>query len=160
MITKPILAVTGHRPDKLGGYDKATYERLLTLAVQHIPAYHPSTVITGMALGWDTAVAEAAFLMQIPFKAYVPFRGQESMWPPASQKLYRNLLKEAYAVIECSSPGYSVEKMQIRNKRMVDDSDLLLALWDGSSGGTANAVNYAMSKNRNMVNLWSEWIKP
>jgi len=33
-----------------------------------------------------------------------------------------------------------------RNKYMVDMADVLFAVWDGQAGGTANTVNYAISR--------------
>ncbi|WP_188052008.1 hypothetical protein [Azospirillum sp. Sh1] len=49
--------------------------------------------------------------------------------------------------------------MNTRNEWMVDHSDRLLALWDGSQGGTANCVRYARGLGRPIDNLWSEWEK-
>lgn len=37
---------------------------------------------------------------------------------------------------------------------MVDDADRILALWDGSSGGTANCVGYANDIKKPITNLW------
>ena len=42
--------------------------------------------------------------------------------------------------------------MQIRNRWMVDNSDLVLAVFDGKKeGGTWNCVKYAKSKNKEIV---------
>jgi uncharacterized phage-like protein YoqJ len=38
---------------------------------------------------------------------------------------------------------YRAELMQIRNEWMVDRCDLLIAVWNGTPGGTANCVAYA-----------------
>lgn len=151
------MAATGHRPDKLGGYGDAVYERLLSLAMRSIESIGPNLVIAGGALGWDTAIAEASYLLKVPYKVYVPFAGQESKWPASAQKFYRALLREASEVVECSEPGYSVAKMHVRNHRMVDDCDVLLALWDGSDGGTASAVRYAKTVGRETINVWEQW---
>ena len=35
--------------------------------------------------------------------------------------------------------------MQERNEWMVNNCDVLIAVWDGTSGGTANCVKYAES---------------
>ena len=73
-----IIAATGHRPDKLGGYGSIVADRLFHLAYETLEELAPTLVISGMALGWDMAVAEAAFCLDIPFHAYRPFEGQES----------------------------------------------------------------------------------
>ena len=49
--------------------------------------------------------------------------------------------------------------MQLRNEAMVNDCDLLLALWNGTSGGTANCIRYANSVKREIRNLWSDYAK-
>ena len=45
-------------------------------------------------------------------------------------------------------PGlYTVFKMQKCNIRMLDHCQKFIAVWDGSSGGTKNCLDYANSKN-------------
>ncbi len=36
--------------------------------------------------------------------------------------------------------------MQVRNEYMVDRADLVLALWNGTPGGTGNCVRYARTR--------------
>lgn len=152
-----IVAGTGHRPDKLGGYHAAVAEQLATLACETLQLLKPVRVISGMALGWDTALAVAAHRLGVPFSAYVPFVGQESKWPRASQDSYHKLLKRAQCVEVIAPGGYSSAAMQQRNERMVDDCDLLLALWNGTPGGTANCVRYAERAERLTLNVWPLW---
>jgi uncharacterized phage-like protein YoqJ len=45
--------------------------------------------------------------------------------------------------------------LQKRNEWMVDHCDLLIAVWDGSEGGTANCVRYARHHERQIKRL--EW---
>ena len=47
--------------------------------------------------------------------------------------------------------GYAGYKLQKRNEWMVDHCDILIAVWDGTSGGTANCVNYAQSVNKEKI---------
>jgi uncharacterized phage-like protein YoqJ len=44
--------------------------------------------------------------------------------------------------------------MQRRNEWMVERADVILALWNGSSGGTANCVAYARQRGSRIVNVW------
>lgn len=155
--TSLILAGTGHRPPKLGGYSDATFTALRSLAGTALTEIKPTTVISGMALGWDQALALAALDLGIPLIAAVPFKDQESMWPAASQAQFRAILARASKVNVVCDGGYAAWKMQRRNERMVDQCHVLLALWDGSSGGTGNCIRYAQSVNRRIVNLWSRW---
>ena len=110
-----------------------------------------------MALGWDTAWAISALRLGVPLVAAVPFAGQESRWPPEARARYRALLAAAAEVVVVSPGGYSAEKMQIRNRWMVDRCDALVALWDGGAGGTAGCVAYARSVGRPVFNLWREF---
>jgi uncharacterized phage-like protein YoqJ len=153
-----IIAGTGHRPDKLGGYDPHTTRKVLTFAEAALRHYQPSTVITGMAQGWDMALAQASINLNIPFHAYVPFIGQEQVWPSATRLYYKALLQHAQHVIVCSPGGYTKQAMQVRNQRMIDQCELLLALWNGSSGGTGNAIAYATFLNKPYVNLWPQFL--
>lgn len=153
-----IVSGTGHRPDKLGGYDVATFNRLVDLATAWLKANRPSLVISGMALGWDQALAKAAIDLGIPVHAYVPFIGQADKWPKRSCEEYSKLLLQCTETKVICPGSYSPEKMQIRNERMVDACDLVLALWDGSSGGTANCVTYAeFDAMKPVTNLWPQY---
>jgi uncharacterized phage-like protein YoqJ len=147
-----VIGATGHRPHKLGGYGDDRMELLIGIAETAIDGY--GKVISGMALGWDTAVAIAAVRKGIPFIAAVPFIGQESRWPEESRNVHNNLLDLASEVVIISPGGYTVEKMQVRNEWMVDRSDVILALWDGSPGGTGNCIRYAIRKKKPIKNVW------
>lgn len=154
-----ILSATGHRPDKLGGYSPKVSDAIFCTAFHGLQSIAPSEVITGMAIGWDMAVAEAAYLLGIPFKAYVPFEGQESKWPRASQTLYGNLLYKAAEVVICCDGGYAGWKMQRRNTMMMDDGDEVFALYNGDeTGGTHNAIVYANGKGMKIHNQWEQWL--
>jgi uncharacterized phage-like protein YoqJ len=58
-----------------------------------------------------------------------------------------------------SRGGYEPWKMQVRNEWMIDRCDVLLALWDGSRGGTANCCWCAKRVERPIENLWGEWLR-
>lgn len=152
-----ILAGTGHRPDKLGGYGAESRDRLVALAHAAIRKYNPARVITGMALGWDMALAHAAYSLDVPYTAAIPFEGQESRWPPLSQQNWRFYVENADSVIHVSDPGYAAWKMQRRNEWMVDNATHVLALWNGTPGGTANCVAYAHKVGRPVINIWPSW---
>lgn len=153
-----ILAVTGHRPEKLGGYDPKTRWRLIELASRMLISM-PSKVITGMALGWDQAVAQAAIDLSIPVVAAIPFRGQERMWPLHARERYHRILEQCMEMhIVCIGP-YDPSMMQRRNRWMVDRTKMLGALWDGSHGGTENCLRYAYDHEtcETPFNLWTYW---
>lgn len=141
------LAVTGHRPEKLGGYNNPEASAELTYVAGFILAqWRPERTYVGMAQGWDTAVAFACVLGGHPWVACVPFAGQERAWPEAARNHYHWLLARANAVEVVCEGGFQSHKMQLRNEHMVDQADALLACWDGTSGGTFNCVRYAQRR--------------
>jgi len=151
------IAGTGHRPDKLGGYSDVVTNLLFELIQEAVIELNPQTVISGMALGFDQVLAEVSLSLDIPFIAAIPFIGQEKQWPKPSQAHYHALLKHASDVVTVSSGGFSHSAMQIRNQYMVDRCDVVLALWNGSPGGTANCIRYAKNIHKPIVNLWFKW---
>jgi len=149
------VAFTGHRPNKLGGYDtpNPTYNWVCWCLEEELEKLKPEKAISGMALGVDQWAAKICVKLGIPFIAAVPFKGQESQWPLKSQKTYHNLLAKAAEVVIVCSGGYDPGKMQKRNAWMVDHCDVLVAVWDGTPGGTANCVRYAESAGRKIVRI-------
>ena len=152
-----ILGVTGHRPDKLGGYKPEVTSKLVELAIHCLRDIKPEVVITGMALGWDQIIAASCFYLSLPFIAAVPFKGQEVMWPEQSRREYELLLAKAEYVEIVSPGGFSAAKMQVRNEWIVNRSGKILALWNGTPGGTANCVRYAKQNKVPVINCWSGW---
>lgn len=153
------LAATGHRPDKLGGYSDHILEALVDCATAYLERLptRPARVISGMAQGWDTAVATAALNLRIPLVAAIPFEGQELKWPEAAQRRYRDIRSRAAYPVVVSPGGYVPWKLQLRNEWMVDNCDRIVALYDGSAGGTRNCLRYAAKKGVPVDNLWSLW---
>ena len=151
-----IISGTEHRPTKLGGYGDSASAKLMLIASTFLSTLprHELHVISGMALGWDQALAKAAIQLGVPFTAAVPFVGQEGKWPMSSQAEYQSTIaRAAYVQIVCPG-GYSARSMQVRNEWMVDNSDAVLAMWDGSTGGTYNCVQYALHRGKQIINLW------
>jgi uncharacterized phage-like protein YoqJ len=155
--TPLIITATGHRPNKLGGYGKDVRAKTWKVAHNYLGLSLATEVVSGMALGWDIAFAEAAFGLGIPFVAAVSFEGQESKWPEESRVHYHKVLKKAKRVVIVSPGGYSAFKMQERNAWMVDYSSRICALWNGSPGGTSNCIEYAEAMLRPIDNVWRDF---
>ena len=155
---------TGHRPPKLGGYGKEAQQNLYNFAYQILYKHFDvclDKAIIGMAQGWDLTIAQACFLLNIPYIAVVPFPGQELVWPDEKvRSLYRSILDTAQQVVYVSqSTGGNVARaLQLRNQWIVDHSEKLIALWDGiESGGTWNCVKYSRRRNVEVINVWEDW---
>ena len=129
------------------------------LAKQWIAENKPGRILTGLDLGWNQEVALAAQEAGIPVVAMIAHIGQADAWPPAAHVIYQRILKACAKILIVSPGGYSPDKMQRRNEAMVNDCDLLLALWDGGpKGGTANCIAYAELEGCRIVNLWDRYI--
>lgn len=149
-----IVSFTGHRPDKVGGYGVSPIQDWVRAQLrEHLRSLKPMGAISGMALGVDQWAARECIYLGIPFVAAIPFQGQESIWPKASKEEYEYLLSKAHSRTYVCPPGYDPKKMQIRNEWMVDRCGILIAVWNGSSGGTANCVRYAEKKGCRIIRI-------
>jgi uncharacterized phage-like protein YoqJ len=145
-----ILGITGHRPDKLGGYAPNPVHDLVKRGIRNKLLHHqPSILITGMALGTDQWAAEICIELRIPFAAFMPYRNFGDNWPDRSQAHLQWLLTKAHQVVYVSdTQGFSNMKLQMRNMWIVDNCNLLLAVYNGTPGGTKNCLGYAMRQHR------------
>lgn len=164
-----VISFTGHRPDKLNNDYSLTSPLVKLIASEIITEifqpflnkeifkYEGLEVIVGGALGIDTLVALLCIQLEIPFTVAIPFKGQERVWPQVSKDLYYNILSKAKDIRVCDivrtvsyeeyrklpETPYIANKMDDRNRWMVDNSNRLCAVYDGSAGGTKNCIRYA-----------------
>lgn len=166
------IALTGHRPNKLGGYDIATpaYKRL-QLDMEYYIEYQLTThdVVychSGLALGADTIWSKAILAMKerypkrVFFHAEIPMMNQKDAWFKKSDIDFWHKqveLADTSTVYDEDFHNYdeSMRKrmagkvLNQRNIGMIDHADVLLAVYDGTtSGGTKNAITYAESKGK------------
>ena len=162
---------TGHRPNKLYGYDLKNnkYQVLAHKLARVIYGLHVKygvdTFITGGALGLDTVAFFAVEYVKskgIPVKNVlaIPFKGQEGRWNSESVDRYSRMLKIADEVIyvdaiEKYADNYSTaQKLNIRNHYMVDNAKYVVTAYNGSKkGGTYNCLQYAKKHNRQIINV-------
>ncbi|AZU61053.1 SLOG family protein [Neobacillus mesonae] len=148
-----VACFTGHRPNKLGGYNEnnptmlSIKRRLDNAITQAIKAGY-TDFVSGMALGVDMIAAEIVLSKKkengnIRLIAAIPFEGQEGKWPKPSQERWQRIVAQSDEIIYVCEPGYAAWKMQKRNMWMVDHSQAVIAVWDGTKGGTGNCVDYA-----------------
>ena len=154
------IMVSGHRPNKLGGYDidnpirQYVWTQMGAILKYYIDEKFSILGISGMALGIDQDFGRLCVDLDLPFLAYVPFIGQENKWPEPSRKDYSILLDKAKETKIVSKGGYSPGKMQIRNKAMADDCDVAIVVWDGAEkGGTYNCYKYLKSINKKIIRI-------
>lgn len=165
-----IICITGHRPNglpreygyslnneawsKLKEYIEVTIEECYKYATPN----EKLTLISGMALGVDTAFWEVANELRksnrnIKIEAAIPFVGQEKKWKHESQKQYTQMLSESDKVTTVSEGGFATYKMMARNRYMVNKSDIVIAVICKETGGTAQCVKYAKEHNKVVIEI-------
>lgn len=162
------IAVTGHRPSKLGDAYDVMHPTNINIAVmmrnfildkagfdeatQTFATTEKVLLISGMALGVDTlwALVGLKLKYQYPHKfdleCAIPCANHSSRWKKVDKERHADIIKRASTVTMVSEEAYAPYLMQKRNEYMVDKADILLAVWDGTKGGTGNCVKYAVKK--------------
>lgn len=157
------VAFTGYRPKKLSfGSDlshpdairlrnnlKTEYEKLIKRGFKQF--------LTGGALGCDMMAAEVILELKDQYRRAkishwlcMPCLDYTARWSEEDKQRLEKIKKDSIYFYVSDSPYYN-GCMQKRNKYMVDTSRVLLAVYDGQSGGTRSTVEYAKSKNRKIV---------
>ena len=155
-----IIAGTGHRPKFCPCKYKDPHPWLDNLKQdlkQELIKDQAETVITGMAIGWDTWLAQVALELKIPVHAYVPFRGQGSKWPTSSKNEYDRIIELSEKVVYISD-SYSNEAFLKRDRAMVDDAEMVYALLnpESTSGGTFYTVKYTEMQGMQVKHFWRD----
>ena len=154
---------TGHRSAKLpwryNEYDPRCLELKQRLydTVEAVWSSGYDHFICGMAEGADLYFCEAVMALRdlhpgITIEAAVPFEGQADKWPRAQRERYQRLICECDKVTLIQRE-YTPGCMMSRNRYMVDNSQLLIACYDGQSGGTLNTLRYALEKDIQVLHL-------
>lgn len=154
-----MVSITGPRPQNCPEvFNKRAVKEILKEKVkEHMINFQPSVIINGMAVGFDQLVVNVAIELNIPFWAYLPCKDQEKYWDDKTKQNYKELLKKSEKIIYISD-FYTDECMHDRNKKMVDDSEELWALWNPMRkfGGTYKTVAYAESLEIPVYNFYQD----
>lgn len=155
---------TGHRPNKLFGYDPHTegnrtmLYKLRDIIIEHIEVHNVDTFITGMALGIDMWAGRIVIKLKekyphIKLVSAVPCKNHPNKWIKKSQDEWKMIIDKCDTVHYVSKEDYTAWCMQDRNEWMVNNSQYVIAVWDGTKGGTGNCINYALKQNKQITSL-------
>ena len=155
---------TGHRPQKMPwGYNEKNdkcvqYKNLIEKTILDLYQQGYKYFISGVAQGFDTYCAEIVLKIkklhpEVKLECALPCKNQEKMWSPVSQQRYHNILNSADKTTLISEE-YTPYCMSQRNRYMVDNSETVIAGFDCIEGGTANTINYANKKGKQVITLW------
>lgn len=151
----PRAMVTGHRPQKLPAESLGWVElELERLAIKLRDQHRTEVGISGMALGADIWWAKAVKFAWLDLWAFIPFPTQAERWQPEQQALWQEMCGRAAHRIVIAE-HYSVDAFMQRNTAMVEDSDLVIAVFDVSQGasGTADTVRKAYAKGLPIIHV-------
>ena len=151
-----IFGVTGHRDVE---QEPGELHRFARLSVARMVCDGASTVITGMARGWDLAVAQACVDLRVPFWAAVPFWRQAEHWKAVDKALWHALIVKCQHC-EVGSTLAINESYWNRNRWIVDQSEQLWSFYDGRvPSGNRHCTLYAEQAGRKVVPLWQDWLE-
>lgn len=159
------LCFTGHRPESLYGYDpliegnRKLLMKLRAIIERMITVKGITTFISGMALGIDMWAARIVIVLRekyphIKLVCAVPCANHPARWKEESKREHAEILREADHVYYVSDEPYTKWCMHVRDKWMVDNARLVIAVWNGcAEGGTAYTVKYADKRQRTIIRL-------
>jgi len=158
---------TGHRPQKLPwGFDESdarciALKEKLYKAIRFAVHKGKKRFYTGMAMGTDIWCAEIVNELKaelsdegIELIAVIPHKGQQARFPDEWKVRYNAVLQNADERIVLQE-HYTQGCMQRRNRYMVRNSSMLIAVFSGDAGGTKDTFDYAVSNGLSII-----WIEP
>lgn len=154
---------TGHRASKLPwGFDESDIrcvelKQRIADALEAVYDAGARHFLCGMANGCDMYFAEAVIALRsrregITLESAIPYVAQADRWGEELHARYKRLLDECdYTTLVARefTPGC----YQRRNNYMVDASSVLIAVYDGQSGGTMSTMLYAMRKGLEIIEI-------
>lgn len=163
-LSKITCCFTGHRPQSLPwGFNEQDERCLkmkeqLKMEIKNAIENGYTTFISGMALGFDMICAETVLELkksypQIKLIGAIPCKTQDKLWKEKDKQRYRALLAQLDG-IRCIYDDYiGPECMLERNHFMINNSSLVIALFNGTSGGTKKTLDYAKINGLKVVVL-------
>lgn len=150
-----VCAFSGHR--QIYTIHADTLPALLSETVDTLIASGVTRFCSGGAMGFDLVAAELILEKKqnganITLSMILPCRDQANRWPAATRRRYDAVLQNADEVVYISE-SYDQFCMHLRNRRLVDESDILLCYLVREASGTAFTRNYAIDRDRKIINL-------
>jgi ribonuclease HI/uncharacterized phage-like protein YoqJ len=136
-----LVAVFGHRPPELGGYDEnpvaaGVRDKLAEILAAKKKLHPDLWMLTGLLLGAEQLAAEAAREAGVPYVVVQPYPAPESQWPSSSRDRYADLIRgaDAAVLLERAVPD-SKQKfgaaLARRDGWLGKHADEAVVVWDG-----------------------------
>lgn len=153
---------TGHRPQKLPfRYNEQDARCIRLKAVlqaeieKQITQNEVTHFISGMAIGVDMYAAEIVLSLKkrypyITLEAAIPCETQAARWSAALRDRYFRIaeLCDKETLLQ---HHYDAACMHKRNRYMVDNASVVIAVWDGTPSGTGKTVQYACENGKTVI---------
>lgn len=162
LTNKTVACFTGHRSQKLPWRFDENDNRCKAMKIALRSEIEKAikkgyiTFLCGMTLGFDMICAETVISLKeiyphIKMIGAIPCRDQDSMWTYAYKARYRKLLMQLDG-IRCKYDRYNgAECMLERNRFIVNNSSLMIALFNDLPGGTKSTIDYARQQGLEII---------
>lgn len=145
------VGVTGHqRLQNAAAWSWVTN----AIRAELISVTRPLVGVTSLAVGVDQLFAKVVLELGGTIHAVLPFSDIERSFSPEDLPSYRRLVEQATVEV-ISEPGSDQDSYLAAGQRVVELSELVLAVWNGKpalgKGGTADVVAYASVRHVPLV---------
>lgn len=157
-----ICAFTGSRPEKMPVLQKpesTEYQELIgrirNKIIELTERENVTTFLSGVAKGIDLIAAEIVLELaendkRLQLECIVPYRAQANGWSEEYKEQYRSVLDRS-DMVTVLQEKYSRGCLQKRNRYLVEKADLVLAVWNGTKGGTEYTIKYGRKLNKELI---------
>ncbi len=131
---------------------------LLTKAIEYAYSNGCRNFYCGGALGFDTMAAKLIISMRMKYSdmrlfLLLPCKNQSENWTSSEMGMYDFILSEADEVIY-TSEEYKRGCMKIRNERLAEVCDIMIAFCGRMQSGSAQTLKIAHSMEKTVLNLY------
>lgn len=153
-----MISITGHQhiPAEARSYIEREIDRFL-LQYRGMEV----TCFSCLAAGSDQLFAGKAVEAGFQLVAVIPCRGYESTFGEKNRRRYNDLLAHACKIIDVGCREPTPDAFLEASERMIDATDIVVALWDGAPGGrggTGDSVGYARQQGKQVIVIWPDGI--
>lgn len=152
------IGATGHQnlPDEATEYVAARIGELLT------GGSHGLVGVCSLAVGADQLFARTVLEAGGQLHVVIPCNQYRTTFSEQEVQVYDELLAAASTSETLPFGAPSEEAFLAAGRRVVDKSELLIAVWDGKPakgrGGTGDVVSYADNEGVEIVVIWPEGV--
>lgn len=152
-----VVGITGHQ---------GLPSQVIDLLEQRVPVIlrdlSASEMVASLAQGADQVCAAIAVELGVPLRVIIPSQSYDVTFDEEGLGRYQHLLDRASSVVTLGYDAPSEEAFFAAGRQVADESDVLIAVWDGQPaaglGGTGDVVAYARSKGTRVEVLWPDGV--